>query len=139
MKTELKNTYEDLIQEMIIDGINGMTPEMKSLIQNAPVEKRRSMILTVLEENNVEHRLLCSRIHKTVDTNNHSEMNHIKDVVGMLREYVKVSKTEVKVFGEVLSPINLIEDMMDQLPYEVWTNPNLKWLDNCNGIGTFFL
>lgn len=138
MKTELKNTYEDLIQEMIIDGINGMTPEMKSLIQNAPVEKRRSMILTVLEENNVEHRLLCSRIHKTVDTNNHSEMNHIKDVVGMLREYVKVSATEVKTMGEVMTPISLVEEMLDTLPYEVWTNPNLKWLDNSNGVGTFF-
>jgi hypothetical protein len=138
MKTELKNTYEDLIQEMIIDGINGMTPEMKSLIQNAPVEKRRSMILTVLEENNVEHRLLCSRIHKTVDTNNHSEMNHIKDVVGMLREYVKVSATEVKTMGEVMTPITLVEEMLDTLPYEVWTNPNLKWLDPCNGVGTFF-
>ena len=138
MKTELKNTYEDLIQEMIIDGINGMTPEMKSLIQNAPIEKRRSMILTVLEENNVEHRLLCSRIHKTVDTNNHSEMNHIKDVVGMLREYVKVSATEVKTMGEVMTPITLVEEMLDTLPYEVWTNPNLKWLDPCNGVGTFF-
>lgn len=138
MKTELKNTYEDLIQEMIIDGVNGMTPEMKSLIQNAPVEKRRSMILTVLEENNVEHRLLCSRIHKTVDTNNHSEMNHIKDVVGMLREYVKVSATEVKTMGEVMTPIILVEEMLDTLPYEVWTNPNLKWLDPCNGVGTFF-
>lgn len=138
MKTELKNTYENLIQEMIIDGINGMTPEMKSLIQNAPVEKRRSMILTVLEENNVEHRLLCSRIHKTVNTNNHSEMNYIKDVVGMLREYVKVSETEVKTMGEVMTPITLVEEMLDTLPYEVWTNPNLKWLDPCNGVGTFF-
>lgn len=78
MKTELKNTYEDLIQEMIIDGINGMTPEMKLLIQNASLEKRRSMILTVLEENNVEHRLLCNKIQQTVNTDNHSEMNHIK-------------------------------------------------------------
>lgn len=138
MKTELKNTYEDLIQEMIIDGINGMTDELKQLIQNAPVEKRRSMILTVLEENNVEHRLLCNRIHKTVDTNNHSEMNHIKDVVGMLREYVKVSATEVKTMGEVMTPITLVEEMLDTLPYEVWTNPNLKWLDPCNGVGTFF-
>jgi len=138
MKVELKDMYENLIQEMIIDGINGMTPELKNLIQSAPVEKRRSMILTILEENNVEHRLLCNRIHKTVDTDNHSEMNHIKDVVGMLREYVKVSKTEVKEFGEVMTPITLVEEMLDTLPYEVWTNPNLKWLDPCNGVGTFF-
>ena len=138
MKAELKNLYESIIQDMIVDGIDGMTPEIKKLIQNAPVEKRRSMILTILEENNVEHRLLCNRIHKTVETENYSEMNHIKDVVGMLREYVKVSKTEVKEFGEVMTPITLVEEMLDTLPYEVWTNPNLKWLDPCNGVGTFF-
>ena len=92
MNNDLKNTYENLIQDMIIDGIDGMTVEIKNLIQNAPIEKRRSMILTILEENNVEHRLMCSKIQKTVNTDNYSEMNHIKDVVGMLREYVKVSK-----------------------------------------------
>lgn len=138
MKTDLKNIYEDLIQEMIIDNINGMTPEIKSLIQNAPIEKRRPMILTILEENNVEHRLVCSRIQKTVDTPNYSEMAHIKDVVSMIREYVKVSPTEVKTMGEVMTPISLVEEMLDTLPYEVWTNPDLKWLDPCNGVGTFF-
>ena len=137
MDAELKNTYEDLIQEMIIDGINGMDSEIKELIQNSPIEKRRSMILTILEENNVEHRLLCSKIQKTI-SGEYSEMNHIKDVVGMLREYVKVSATEVKTMGEVMTPITLVEEMLDTLPYEVWTNPNLKWLDPCNGVGTFF-
>jgi hypothetical protein len=138
MKAESKNTYENLIQDMIVDGINGVTNEIKEMILTAPVEKRRSMILTVLEENNVEHRLLCNKIHKTINTENHSEMNHIKDVVTMLREYVKVSKTEVKTMGEVMTPINLVEEMLDTLPYEVWTNPNLKFLDPCNGVGTFF-
>jgi hypothetical protein len=138
MTTALKNLYEDLIQEMIINGIDGMNDELKELIQNAPVEKRRAMILTILEENNVEHRLLCNRIEKTVNTSNYSEMNHIKGVVSMLREYVKVSKTEVKTMGEVMTPINLVEEMLDTLPYEVWSNPNLKWLDPCNGVGTFF-
>jgi hypothetical protein len=27
--------------------------------------------------------------------------------------------------------------MLDTLPDEVWTNPNLKWLDPANGVGTF--
>lgn len=138
MKAELKNTYENLIQDMIVDGINGMTPELKEMIQTAPVEKRRSMILTILEENNVEHRLLCNKIQKTNNTENHSEMNHIKDVVTMLRDYVKVSATEVKTMGEVMTPITLVEEMLDTLPHDVWSNPNLKWLDPCNGVGTFF-
>ena len=27
--------------------------------------------------------------------------------------------------------------MLDKLPVEVWTNPDLKWLDPANGIGNF--
>ena len=27
--------------------------------------------------------------------------------------------------------------MLDKLPKDVWTNPNLKWLDPANGIGNF--
>jgi hypothetical protein len=137
MTAQLKDVYEDLIQDMIINGIEGMTPELKAMIEAAPVEKRRAMILTVLEENNVEHRLLCGKIHQTVSAGDYSEMSHIKGVVGMLREYVKVSKTEVKTHGEVMTPISLVEEMLDTLPYEVWSNPNLKWLDPCNGVGTF--
>ena len=39
--------------------------------------------------------------------------------------------------GEVFTPLNLINDMLDHLPKEVWSNPNLKWLDPANGIGNF--
>jgi hypothetical protein len=137
MTTELKNLYEDLIKGMMIEGINGMTPELRKLIENSPVNLQRSMILEIMEENNVEHRLLCSKIQKTITANNSSETKHIRDVVKMLREYVEVSDTEVKEFGEVMTPITLVEEMLDTLPDSVWTNPNLKWLDPCNGVGTF--
>lgn len=66
MTTEQKNIYEDLIEGMIIDGINGMTPELKKMIKTAPIDQQRSMILEILEENNVEHRLLVSEIKKLV-------------------------------------------------------------------------
>jgi len=137
MTKELKNLYEQLIEDMILDGIDGMTPELKNMIQDSPVEKRRSMILTIMEENNPEHRLLCSRIQKVLSDGNSSEMKHIKEVVKMLREYVEVSDTEVKTMGEVMTPISLVEEMLDTLPDNVWSNPNLRWLDPCNGVGTF--
>ena len=137
MTTELKNMYEDLIKEMIIEGIKGMTIEMKKLILGSPIHKQREMILTVMEENNPEHRLLCTKIRKVVKANKTGETKHIADVVKMLREYVKVSDVEVKTMGEVMTPITLVEEMLDTLPYEVWTNPELKWLDPCNGVGTF--
>ena len=137
MTTEHKNLYEDIIEDMILEGIKGMTPELKKIIKDAPVEKQRELILNFMEENNPEHRLLCGEIRKVVLNNKTSEYKHISSLVKMLRDYVKVSDVEVKTMGEVMTPIELVEEMLDTLPYEVWTNPNLKWLDPCNGVGTF--
>ena len=137
MTTEHKNLYEDIIEDMILEGIKGMTPELKKIIKDAPVEKQRELILNFMEENNPEHRLLCGEIRKVVANNKTSEYKHISSLVQMLRQYVKVSDVEVKTMGEVMTPIELVEEMLDTLPYEVWTNPNLKWLDPCNGVGTF--
>ena len=44
---------------------------------------------------------------------------------------------EKKDFGEVFTPIELIEKMLEHLPKSDWSNPNLKWLDPANGIGNF--
>lgn len=137
MTAEVKNLYENIIEDMIIDGINGMTPDLKKMIKTAPVEKKRELILNIMEENNPEHRLLCNKINKVVKENNLYTTKHIKNVVQMLREYVKVSAVEKKQFGEIMTPIELVEEMLDTLPNEVWSNPDLKWLDPCNGVGTF--
>jgi len=39
--------------------------------------------------------------------------------------------------GEVFTPIELVKEMLDKLPKEVWSNPHLKWLDPAVGIGNF--
>ena len=42
-----------------------------------------------------------------------------------------------KQFGEVFTPMVLINEMLEQLPSEVWKNKNLKWLDPATGMGNF--
>jgi hypothetical protein len=50
----------------------------------------------------------------------------------------KVNPIEkVRAFAEVQTPIWLVQDMLDSLPVEVWSNPDLKWLDPCTGTGIF--
>lgn len=65
----------------------------------------------------------------------------ISDMLGNLMElvdsYLKPSNTEKKMLGEVFTSLKLVEEMLDKLPKEVWSNPNLKWLDPANGIGNF--
>ena len=64
------------------------------------------------------------------------EMNY-DDVQNKIVEYLPVRETEKNEFGEVFTPIELIEEMLDKLPKNVWKNPELKWLDPANGIGNF--
>jgi hypothetical protein len=46
--------------------------------------------------------------------------------------------TNKDIYGEVFTPIVLIQELLDHLPKNVWTQPNLHWLDPCAGTGNFF-
>jgi hypothetical protein len=54
-----------------------------------------------------------------------------------IEQYLSVRADEKDKFGEVFTPVQLIEEMLDELPKNVWSNPELKWLDPANGIGNF--
>jgi hypothetical protein len=60
-----------------------------------------------------------------------------RNISEFIERYEKVSKLESKLFGEVFTPRQLIDEMLDTLPSEVWKNKDLKWLDPAVGIGNF--
>lgn len=41
--------------------------------------------------------------------------------------------------GEVFTPIELVKEMLDKIPEEVWRNPDSVFLDPCMGRGTFLI
>jgi hypothetical protein len=41
--------------------------------------------------------------------------------------------------GEVFTPIELVHEMLDKIPENVWKNPESKFLDPCMGKGTFII
>lgn len=51
----------------------------------------------------------------------------------------QIRQDEKNKYGEVFTPDRLINDMLDQLPPEVWTDPAKKWLDPAAGFGNFFM
>jgi len=61
------------------------------------------------------------------------------DLINKIEEYLPVRKNEKEKFGEVFTPPLLINELLDNLPKDVWSNPTLKWLDPANGIGNFFI
>jgi len=137
MKSEINNYNEEVNKRTILEGVKGLTPELRKAILSAPKSEQRKLIFKVMVDNNVEHRLIGDKIQTLIQQNNLYSTRHIKTVIKMLREYVGVSATDTKTMGEVMTPTNLVMDMLDTLPKEVWSNPELKWLDPCNGVGIF--
>jgi site-specific DNA-methyltransferase (adenine-specific) len=64
-------------------------------------------------------------------------MRNIEEIFNQISMYLGVSEVEKKQNGEVFTPFELINEMLDTLPIEVWGNPNLKWFDPSNGVGNF--
>jgi hypothetical protein len=55
----------------------------------------------------------------------------------MLREYVRVGETERKLYGEVMTPVDLVEEMLDGLPKRSGkTQPSNGWIQP-TGAGSF--
>ena len=60
-----------------------------------------------------------------------------KELLELIAECLKPKDIEKKQFGEVFTPISLVNEMLDNLPGEVWKNKDLKWLDPAVGMGNF--
>lgn len=69
--------------------------------------------------------------------NKTERVQNIQEIFNFINQYLGISEVEKKQFGEVFTPFSLINEMLDTLPNEVWSNPNLKWLDPANGVGNF--
>ena len=60
-----------------------------------------------------------------------------KELLELIADCLKPKDLEKKQFGEVFTPMKLVNEMLDKLPIEVWTDKKLKWLDPCCGMGNF--
>lgn len=60
-----------------------------------------------------------------------------KELLELIADCLKPKDVEKKQFGEVFTPLKLVDEMLDKLPEFVWTNKNLKWFDPAAGMGNF--
>jgi hypothetical protein len=60
-----------------------------------------------------------------------------KELLELINDCLKPKDIEKKQFGEVFTPMFLIDEMLDKLPTKVWRNSSLKWLDPATGMGNF--
>ena len=49
------------------------------------------------------------------------------------------TQKRVKKFGEVFTPPELVNEILDHLPKNIWKDPNKKWIDPTCGDGVFMI
>ena len=62
-----------------------------------------------------------------------------KDIIIERLSNLNINENNKKQYGEVFTPRPLINEMLDKLPKEVWSNKELKWFDPAVGIGNFMI
>jgi len=109
--------------------------ETAEYVLSLPREERRlaSLILFDAKENS---NIAWTKIIEHFNSSK-NKMEYIKGVLEVLKKFIKDGEVEVKKFGEVMTPLRLVLKMLNELPKEAWQDPSKKWLDPCNGAGTF--
>ena len=64
------------------------------------------------------------------------ELINIQEII---QKYLPVRKKEKDKYGEVFTPPELINEILDNLNPLVWRDSTLKWLEPANGIGNFMM
>lgn len=132
-KTGNQNIFEEIIDRMILDGIDGMNDSFKNAISKLPTKQKRMTILSLLDKD----LNLFKKIKSIMGDEKLSKIDHLKDVIMMLRDYVKVGPEERKKFGEVMTDLNLVKHILSRIPEEDFRDPTKTFIDLANGTGVF--
>ena len=132
-RTGNQNLFEEIVDRMILDGVAGMNESFRNAISNLPTREKRMTILSLLDKD----LNLFKQIKSLISDEKITKIDHLKEVILMLREYVKVGPEERKRFGEVFTDLNLVKHILSRIPEEDFKNPNKTFLDLANGTGVF--
>jgi type I restriction-modification system DNA methylase subunit len=66
-------------------------------------------------------------------------INEILALEESISKYSTYSKEKSDKHGEVFTPVELINEMLDQLPSEVWSDKTKTWFDPAAGHGNFHI
>jgi hypothetical protein len=60
-----------------------------------------------------------------------------KKLLNLIKEHLTPKELEKAKYGEVFTPLDIIEEMLDKLPPSIWSDKNTKFFDPASGIGNF--
>lgn len=121
------------VEKFILEEIEkNQGSDLRVLIENLdPTKKRLAMFVAICSKKDVWLKKMIKELS--------SKTAEIDNFIERIRKYIPIGEVEKKSFGEVFTPFELINEMLDTLPLEVWSDPKLKWGDFCNGVGNFMV
>lgn len=133
-----KNIYEEVIDNLMLIKYSDNI-DMINNIKSLPLHKKRLAILLQMDNDHYS----WDQLREKINGNRVSKIEHLKDIVKMLRKFIKVAEVERKAHGEIMTPLDELArpmvDLVEKYDESFWKNPNHKVLDSSAGIGTFLI
>jgi hypothetical protein len=128
---ELKQAIYDTIinRGCIIEDIENPEKQLEDIINNI-IKPGIKLLIDKKKDNTYIN------MKKNIE-NEDKYPKHISEVLQYIKDNLLPKLIERHKYGEVFTPIELVNEMLDTLPSEVWNNKKLKWLDPANGMGNF--
>jgi len=120
--TEHEQKSKELFESIKSEKQNKRIKMMDLFNKNNPLFIK---ILKLIDDSNGDMEIFCEKINPILK----EYLSYHKD--GLLGKFAK------EMYGEVTTPMDLVNEMLDSLPIETWSNKNLKILDPTNGVGPF--
>lgn len=131
--------HDDILSDIFVNTIN---ERVFACNQDAP--EMFGIIKNIIQS--IKHKQEQSGGNQLMDTINDlvyttkNKIYNIEDpdkLLDYIHENLAPKSVEKKERGEVFTSPSIINEMLDQLPKHVWSNPHLKWLDPAAGMGNF--
>lgn len=118
-----KNIFEEKIDSNILQNIPGVTNQIINAINTLDSNKRRYATLSILDTNRSKFKKI-----KELLTDNPIHSVYF-ELFSIMKNYTKYNKEVVRVHGYSILPKDKANKMLDDLPKEIWSDPNKKWLN----------
>jgi len=129
------------LQEQINwDGYSTEDKDTQTIVEDIIVVKKPKIPLNeqvnnVINEIHTNIEVKSERVFPTCNIS----ISTAEDLIYYYNQNTSVIKEKKNKKGEVFTPINLVIEMLDKFPNDIWNDPTLKWLDPSAGIGVFVL
>jgi len=152
-KTTLKLGIFGTTYKTIPDLLNGIRndPSLREIIYDTLIKRG---VIDETADPSIVFDLIIRELEKVSDKkgDSYSDMKEafntkdfrsekIKEVLDYIVTHLAPKDKEREKFGEVFTPLELVDEMLSKLPQtgedNVWNKKNYKWLDPANGIGNF--